>query len=243
MAIITPISRAIAVFTLVLSVALGQDSGPPNCDPLEGAVDLERCPNVLEEVMRPHLKAQYCMSGPCCTYTKEFCSKSTSDYVISRTRVVHGVRGFCERLLRDQYEYVNLSVPHSVTQEEGRQYLSSIGGDGGDIDSFAAYVDINNDGAPEWISWGRSYSGRGCDIEVYFEIDSAKEHIRKSALSRLLSRHSCRNYYRAFKYRGKIYLENRRFVPFPGEYLDLVREVTLLTGSTSQSVCTFAFKE
>jgi len=243
MAAINSMLSVIALVAFAIPLALAQEGGPPNCDPLEGAVEIERCPNILEEAMRPYLRAQYCMTGSCCRYTKELCSKSTSEDVIRRTRVIRGDRRFCQRLLRDEYEYINLSVPHSVTQEEGRSYLHSIGGDTGDIDSSAAHVDINNDGTPEWISWGQSYSGRGCDIEVYFELDPAKNHIRKSTLSALLSKHRCRDYYRAFGYEGRIYLENRRTVLISSGYVDLVREVTILTGTTSRSVCTFAFKE
>lgn len=217
-----------------------------NCDPVTGEVDTERCstPNSIKLRAKPEeLRTWYCMHGPVGEYIKVPCTTEETKYVLARTRVAKGDQTFCRSLLTKEYTLIDLYLPHSISADEAKTYLNLRGGDT-EIYPYAGFFDINNDGKPENIGWIKAYSGAGggCDVERFVELDSERAHIADTKLTALLGEHNCRNYYRAFRYQGKTYLENRQIKRLPTyAFVDMLKEVLELNGSIRRSVCLFTY--
>jgi len=111
---------------------------------------------------------------------------------------------------------------------------------------MAGYFDINNDGTPENIGWIKAYSGAGsgCDIERFVQLDPERTSIANTKLTALLGEAVCSDYHRAFRYKGKTYLENRRIKRLPSyAYVDLLKQVIALEGDSRRVVCEYAYKD
>jgi len=219
-----------------------------NCDPVTGEVDTKRCstPNSIKLRSRPEeLRTWHCMHGPVGEYIKEPCTVEETKYVLARTRVANGDQTFCRTLLTAEYTLIDLYLPHSILVDEAKAYLSLRGGDT-EIYPFAGFFDVNNDGKPESIGWIKAYSGAGsgCDVERFVELDSERAHIVDTKLTALLGEHNCRDYYRAFRYQGKTYIENRQIRRLPTyAFVDMLKEVLELNRSTRRSVCLFTYSD
>lgn len=242
----------VAPLFLVLGAALVIDvayaASPFNCDSTRGAVDIEHCPEELANANRAspdQLRTGYCMGGPVSEYIKKPCTKEDTEYVLARTKVVKGDKKFCSSLLTAEFTLFDLYLPHSVSEEEVKTHLQIPGGEAS-IYRLAGRFDINNDGKPENIGWIAVYSGAGsgCDIQRFVELDSKRAHIMKSDLTSLLAgESSCRDYYRAFRHRGKTYLENRQTRRLPHHaYVNLLKDVVELRGNERRNVCQFAYR-
>jgi hypothetical protein len=146
-------------------------------------------------------------------------------------------------MMKGRWSYIPMLIDHTVAREEVKEYLST--GDGSArISSSAGYFDINNDGKAEYLGWLQLYSGagRGCDVEIFVELNPERTHLTSSTLSKLLSRHSCEDYNRAFAFEGKIYIENRKTIELEGLDFGLpsvLTEVFIIEGEARRSVCTF----
>jgi hypothetical protein len=194
----------------------------------------------------------YCSKAPCCEYEGVACSEHDNNALIANSRVVKGPKAFCSRLMRAHWHYIPLDLDHGVSREEASAYLGSIAAgrqDGsGKIWPAAGRFDINNDGKPEFLGWLQLYSGagRGCDIEVYVELSKDRAHLKKSTLSLLLGKNSCRDYNRAFNFEGKTYIENRRTIEREGLNFSLpgiLTEIIIIEGSSRRAVCTYTLEE
>jgi uncharacterized protein len=188
--------------------------------------------------------AQYCMvrgDG----HNLRPCARPSNDHILNAVQVLNGNRAFCEQYLHAQYESINLSLPHSVTQTEAREYVHSLVGRGdgsGDVHPRAARIDLNNDGVPERVTWISMYSGagRGCDVEFYVELDRAGK-IKRDGISPLLKPTQCGDRFRAINYGGKAYLEKRTLATSVEGYVDVTQELIAVERRRSRSVCKFAF--
>lgn len=217
-----------------------------NCDPSVGAVDIENCPPSIASSTPDQLRTRYCMHGPVGEYIKKSrCTPEETDYVVSRTRVVRGDQDFCSALLTSEYTLIDLDLPHSVSEEDATNYLN-LRGATTEVYPMAGHFDINNDGKPENIGWLKAYSGAGsgCDVERFVQLDSKRARIANTKLTALLGATTCSDYYRAFRYQGKIYLENRRIKRLPSyAFVDLLKEVIALEGGTRRVVCRYAYSD
>jgi hypothetical protein len=186
------------------------------------------------------------MHGPVGDYIKKKpCTAEEAEYVAARTRVVQGDQVYCRALLTTEYTLIDLHLPHSVSAEEAKTYLDLRGAET-EIYPLAGYFDINNDGKPENIGWLKAYSGAGsgCGIERFVQLDSKRAHIANTKLTALLGVNTCRDYYRAFQFQGRTYLENRRIKRLPTyAFVDLLKDVVELDGYTRRSVCRFAYRD
>jgi len=191
----------------------------------------------------PQPLAQYCMVGGG-THDMRPCAQPSNEHIVNATQVVKGDVNFCSRYLRDQYQGINLSLQHSVTQMEAREYVRSIvGGDGsGDVHPSAAVIDLNNDGVPERVTWISMYSGagRGCDVEFYVEIDGTGK-LRNGGLSSVLKPSRCGDRFRAIRYQGIVYLEKRTKAESVEGYVDVTEELRRIQQGRSRLVCKFGF--
>lgn len=217
-----------------------------NCDPSAGPVDIENCPPSVARATPDQLRTGYCMHGPVGEYIKKSrCTPEETDYVVSRTRIVGGNQTFCGALLTAEYTLIDLNLSHSVSEEDAANYLS-LRGATTEVYPMAGRFDVNNDGTPENIGWIKAYSGAGsgCDVERFVQLDSKRARIANTKLTALLGATTCSDYYRAFRYKGKTYLENRRIKRLPSyAYVDLIREVIALEGDARRVVCRYAYKD
>jgi hypothetical protein len=185
----------------------------------------------------------FCASSPCCRYEASSCSEGNTSALIARSRIASGQEQFCAKLRSSQWTYLPLNVDHEVTREEANEYFPLRGAQT-EIAPKAGHFDIDNDGKPEYLAWLSAYSGagQGCDVEQFAELDQERAHIKRGALSDLLSYDSCSTYNRAFEYEGKTFIENRMTIRFDGirDILPhVLTEVFILEGGARRSVCTF----
>jgi len=167
------------------------------------------------------------------------CVTEVDNYVVARTRVIHGDPSFCNTLLRAKYTLIDLDLPHTILEDDANKYLS-LGGASTEVYPLAGNFDINNDGERENIGWIKAYSpaGRGCDIERFVQLDAKRAHIANTKLTEMLGA-TCSSYYRAFRFEGRTYLENRRFEPY--YYTNILKEVVALDGDKRRVVCEYAY--
>jgi hypothetical protein len=212
-----------------------------------GAVDIEHCPGEVEKANRStpeQLKTRYCMLGPSGDYIQKPCTKEDTEYAVARTRVARGDKKVCGSFLTAEYTLLDLYLPHSVPGHEARTYLQRPGGDSA-LYPYAGHLDINNDGKREYIGWLTMYSsaGRGCDVQQFVQLDASRTHIARTALTTLLAENTCGDYYRAFRYQGKTYLEIRRIERLHSYSVSLLKYVVELKGDLRRYVCVFEYKD
>lgn len=189
----------------------------------------------------------YCAGPPCCSYERSSCSASDNAALIAQSEIARGDKPFCATLMKSQWRYLPLDRAHTVSKEDAQDVLS-LRGASTDIWPKAGYFDINNDGKPEYLIWVTAYSGagQGCDIEMYAEADSSLSHIVHSPLTQLLADNRCETYQRAFRFAGKVYIENRRTVSRPDLNFGLpsiLSEVYIIERLKRHSVCTFVLRD
>ena len=185
----------------------------------------------------------YCAGPPCCNYQHQSCSASDNATLIAQSKIVKGDRKICTALMKGQWNYLPLDRGHTVSSDEAKKFLK-LRGSSTDVWPKAGFFDINNDGKPEYLVWmaAASGAGEGCDIEMYAEVDSSLSHILDSPLTQLLGANQCATYQRAFRFKGKTYIENRRDIHSYGLMFSLpsiLTEVFIIEGRNKRSVCTF----
>lgn len=176
-------------------------------------------------------------------YLKE-CSSKDSNTIKAISTLVSGAKELCNDFMFSYGPLTSLDLEHSVQRQEAQKYIP-IGDRTTRIYPKAGYFDINNDGVNEYIGWLQLHSGagRGCDIEIFAELDDQLSHIKNSTTSELLRDFSCGKSHRAFEFKGKTYIETRRYLAPFGKYSRVYKtlyEVYVIEGDTKNPVCSFA---
>jgi hypothetical protein len=189
----------------------------------------------------------YCAGPPSGSYEHKSCSVHDNAALLAASRVVGGDHKFCTTLLKSQWNYLPLDHDHTIPEENVQHFLS-VRGANTHIERTIGYFDINNDGRPEYLAWLSAYSGsgQGCDIEMYVEVDNSRSRIKDSPLTRLLGDNPCETYQRAFRFKNKVYIENRRTVErsdLDFSLPDILTEVYIIEGQSKRSVCSFALRK
>jgi hypothetical protein len=190
----------------------------------------------------------YCAGPPCCNYEHQSCSESDNATLIAQSKIVKGNRKLCTALMKTHWNYLPLDRAHTVSSDEAAKFLA-LRGATTDIWPKAGYFDINNDGKPEYLVWMTAYSGagQGCDIEMYAEVDGSLSRILDSPLTKLLADNTCRTYQRAFRFGGKVYIENRRTLNYREDLMFLLpsvlTEIYIIEGHKKRSVCRFDLRD
>jgi len=228
------LSALVMLTASLLSTPLfAQDTVAPNCDPLEGAVDLDHCP----------LRAGFCMLDD------TVCAAPEADQLRSRARVMLGEKKLCQRFLREEFEYVKVDIEHHVPYEAVE---ASIFGSSGafagrlDIDSSVARIDADNDGASEYILAVRvpGSGPRPCDTKKFLPVGGDRVSLVTGRLMPMLSQWpECSWNIRPIRFAGRTYFETRTsIVGDRASKQQLLREVYMLHGASKDKVCEFRYR-
>jgi len=173
------------------------------------------------------------------------CSED-QNHKLAKTAKIHGKdKQLCRTFLNEPLEYVMFNYDHVVPHAEANKYASRYvsGDNSAHAGEMAAYVDIDNDGIPEYVIPMLLYSGagKGCDREFFAVTTLDRKHIVKSRTNELLDIPSCRLYMKIFHHRGKVYIE-RRLNDLGPNGKELLRQVLIIENKARKSVCVYSYR-
>ena len=188
----------------------------------------------------------YCAGPPCCEYEHQSCSASDNAALIATSKIVNGDRKLCSSIMKSRWNYLPLDRDHSVTLDDVTKVFD-LPAAYPTIWPKVGYFDIDNDGRPEYLAWISAFStaGPGCDIQRYIEVDRTRSTIADSPLNKVLGDNKCGTYQRAFRFRGKTYIENRNISEHPEldfRLPNVLTEIYIIEGRKKRLVCAYALR-
>jgi hypothetical protein len=177
----------------------------------------------------------------------ESCASNVARKIQQNAATKHGDRAFCSSLLESEFEYVQFLVEHEIPKNVVKEHLL---GATSALPAFpgprVAAVDVNNDGAPDYILPVRipGFGPRPCDAMRYVAVTPSKTQISDGELTKVLGQlPRCPVTIRPFHHNGRVYFETR--TPIRGAIAkeeELLHEVFVVEHQRITKLCTFEYR-